>query len=251
LKESYLLLLIVTSLTAKEYTADQIIDKSMEHKTFSYDNSEAKIVMTLIDKKNKSKENRTVKIRSKKKNKLNKVISFFTGGKEINGVKFLTIEKKNSSDEQYVYYPAQNKINRIISKNSKNQHFLGTDFTYYDIEGKYRKDGVYTLLKDKKVNKESCYVVEAKSKKDSPYSKTLIYVRKSDFLPVKIKFYNKKNKYFRRYIVKETKIQDGRTIITKSQMVNSKRGHATIMTLDYVNFNAKISDSEFNKENLR
>ncbi len=246
-----LLLLIVTSLTAQEYTADQIIEKSMEHKTFSYDNSEAKIVMTLIDKKNKSTENRTVKIRSKKKNGLNKVISVFTGGKEINGVKFLTIEKKDSGDEQYVYYPAQNKINRIISKNSKNQHFLGTDFTYYDIEGKYKKDGIYTLLKDKKVNKESCYVIKTVSKKDSPYSKTIIYIRKSDFLPVKIKFYNKKNKYFKRYIVKETKIQDGKTIITKSQMVNTKRGHATIMTLDYVNFHAKISDSEFNKENLR
>ena len=254
--QKYLVLLFLVTFTVvagtkDEYTADQIIDKSMNHKTFSYDNSESRIIMTLIEKKSGTQEKRTVKIRSKKNKNITKVISLFIGGKEINGVKFLAIEKKNGDDEQYIYYPAQNRINRIVSKNSKNQHFLGTDFTYYDIEGKYRKDGIFKRLKDKKVNKQECYVISAKSKKESPYSKTVMYIRKSDFLPIKVKFYNKDGKYFKKYSVKKTKIQDGKTIITKSQMVDKKRGHATILTLDYVDFNAKISDSEFNKENLR
>jgi len=245
-----IILLSVSIYSSDKFTAKEIIDKSLEHKTFSYDNAEANITMILIDK-NKNKDTRKVKIRSKTENNLTKAISQFSGGTEINGVKFLTKEVKNGDDEQYVYYPAQNKINRIVSKSSKNEYFLGTDFTYADLEGKYRKDANYKKLEDAKVGKYEVFVIEASPKKDSSYSKTIIYIRKSDFIPLKVKFFNKDKKYFKQYLVKKIKKIDGKKIISISQILNKKNKHATILKLDNIDFNAKISDSEFNKENLR
>ena len=232
-------------------TAKQIIDKSLEHKSFSYDNAEAEITMILIDK-NKNKDVRKVRIKSKTKDNETKTLAVFSGGTEINGVKFLSIEHKNADTEQYVYYPAQNKINRIVSKNSKNEYFLGTDFTYSDLEGKYRKDAEYKRLPDAKIGKNEVYVIEAKPlKNDSSYSKTVIYIRKSDFMPLKVKFYDKNNKYFKLYLVKKTKVIDNKKIISESRMLNKRNKHATVLILNKINFKADISDSEFNKENLR
>jgi len=241
---------IITYSNNKNLTAKEIIDKSLEHKTLSYDNAEANITMILIDR-NKDKDIRKVKIRSKTKNDLTKVISVFSGGTEINGVKFLTIEVKDGDDEQYIYYPAQNKINRIVSKNNKNEYFLGTDFTYADLEGKYRKDATYKKLKDDKVGKKDVFVIEAIPKKDSNYSKTIIYIRKSDFIPLKVKFYDRDGKYFKQYSVKKIKKIDGKKVISVSKILNRKNKHATILKLDSLDFKANILDSEFNKENLR
>ncbi len=254
MKAIYIILLSLISTfiyaTNQNLTAKEIIDKSLEHKTFSYNNAEAHLTMILIDK-NKNKDVRKLKIRSKTKNELTSTISVFSGGTEINGVKFLTIEVKNSDDEQYIYYPAQNKINRIVSKSNKNEYFLGTDFTYSDLEGKYRKDASYKKLKDSKIGKNEVFVVEATPKKDSSYSKTIIFIRKSDFIPLKVKFYDKNNKYFKQYSVKKIKKINGKKVISISKVLNKKNKHATILKLDSLNFNAKISDSEFNKENLR
>lgn len=253
MKKIYILLLLLSTsiyATNQNLTAKEIIDKSLEHKTFSYDNAEAQLTMILIDK-NKNKDIRKLKIRSKTKNGLTNTISVFSGGTEINGVKFLTIEVKNNDDEQYVYYPAQNKINRIVSKNNKNEYFLGTDFTYSDLEGKYRKDASYKKLKNSKIGKNEVFVIEASPKKDSNYSKTIIFIRKSDFIPLKVKFYDKNGKYFKQYSVKKIKKIDGKKVISISKVLNKKNKHATILKLDSLNFNAKISDSEFNKENLR
>jgi outer membrane lipoprotein-sorting protein len=245
-----LLPLFIYSNNSNNLTAKEIIDKSLEHKTFSYDNSEANITMILVDKNN-NKDIRKVKIRSKTKNDLTKTISVFSGGTEVNGVKFLTLEVKDGDDEQYVYYPAQNKINRIVSKSNKNEYFLGTDFTYSDLEGKYRKDASYKKLQDEKVGKHDSFVIEATPKKDSSYSKTIIYIRKSDFIPLKVKFYDKDGKYFKQYTVKKIKKIDGRKVISISKILNKKSKHATILKLNNLNFKAEISDSEFNKENLR
>jgi len=51
---SILLILISVSIYSNNnFTAKEIIDKSLEHKTFSYDNAEANITMILIDKNKK------------------------------------------------------------------------------------------------------------------------------------------------------------------------------------------------------
>ena len=248
----FVFLLSFTILGKDNITAKEIIDKSLEHKTFSYENAEADLTMILIDK-DKNKDIRGVKVKSKTRNGLTKTLLVFSGGREVNGVKFLSIEKKGGFIEQYIYYPAQNKVNRIVSKSNKNEYFLGSDFTYADLEGKYRKDAFYKRLNDDKIGKFDVFVIEAVPKKseDSEYSKTLIYIRKSDFMPLKVKFYDKNGKYFKLYSVKKIKNIDGRKVISLSKILNKKNKHATILKLDSVNFKADISDSEFNKENLR
>lgn len=246
----FLLFLVYFSAFAEELTPEQIIDKSLEHKTFSYENSEAKIKMILIDK-DKNKEERGVVIKSKTTDKTTKTISVFSGGAEVNGVKFLSFEK-NDETEQYVYYPAQNKVNRIISKSNKSERFLSTDFTYYDLEGNYRKNATFTKLTDEKVGTFDCYVIDAIPKKDedSIYSKVTIYIRKDDYIPIKIKFYNKNKEFYKEYIVKKIKTENNKKIISLSQMVDKTRKHATLLELETINLDAKIDDSVFNKENL-
>jgi len=241
----------IISLYAQEnLTPKQIIDKSLEHKTISYDNAKAEFTMILINS-DKEKEIRKVKIKSKKVNGLTKTLAIFQGGKEINGVKFLTLEIQKGKYEQYIYYPAQNKINRIVSQSNKNEYFLGTDFTYSDLEGNYGKNSKYRKLKDDKIGKNEVYVIESIPEKESIYSKVILYIRKSDFIPLKIKFYDKDNKYFKQYSVKKIKTIDSRKVVSLSKVLNKKNKHATILKLDNIKFDVDINDTEFNKENLR
>jgi hypothetical protein len=241
-----------TSIIAEELTAKEIIDKSLEHKSLSYENSEAKIKMILIDKE-KNQEDRAVLIKSKKIDNQQRTLSIFSGDVEINGVKFLSIENKNDGDEQYLFYPAQNKINRVVSSSNKKERFLGTDFTYSDLEQKHQKDANFKKLDDANIGKNSCYVIESTPNKtdDSQYLKAILFIRKNDFIPLKVKFFNKDGDFFKEYLVKKVKTQNGKKIISLSTMSDLKRKHTTILELEYLNENIQLKDSDFYKESLK
>lgn len=248
----FFLVLMISTVQAEEFTAKDIIDKSLEHKSLSFENSEAKIKMTLVDKE-KNQEERVVLIKSKKIDNFQRTLSIFSGNPEINGVKFLSIETKDGDDEQYLYYPTQNKINRVLSSSNKRERFLGTDFTYSDLEQKHQKDAKFEKLEDSNVGKNECYVIEStpNKKEESQYSKVILFIRKTDFIPLKMRFFDKDGEFFKEYLVKKVKTQNGKKIISLSTMFDSKRKHATILELEYLNENIEFKNTEFYKESLK
>lgn len=236
-----------------EMTGREIMEKS--ETTNSVEDELDMITMELIDKKGKVSK-RKMYILTKTNDQGNDMsLIRFTKPKNINRTGFLTIENKDRDDDQWLYLPAQKKIKRISSKNQKNS-FMRTDFAYEDMSKEKMHNNKYTLLGTKKIKGQECYGVLAmpttkKDRKTTGYSKREIWVSKKSWLPIQIKFYNKKGKLFK--ILQNNKIHDVGNGIFRArwvEMKNIKRNHKTIMIFDDIKINTGVSDSKFTLREL-
>jgi len=194
-----------------------------------------------IINKNGDTKNREVQMYQKGNNKrLVKVIS----PADQKGIGFLSLP----DDIMYVYLPAYKKTRRIAA-HVKNQKFVGTDFTYEDLEAKnYSDKWNPKILKEEK----DFYVLELTPKLGivSEYSKMNLYVRKSDFFPIKAEHFNKKGEMIKIMEVTRTeRIKD--YIIPKNYLMQDLRsGNKTEMAMEEVKLDTGLGDDIFTERNL-
>jgi len=177
-------------------TGRQIMEKQKElHKVSSEFEFQK---MVLVDKTG-SKEARDVRryIKEHDPDVFRSLIVFLQPS-DIKGTALLNWQHKDQADDQWLYLPAQGKMQRIAKGGEKN-YFMGTDFTYEDMQSEEFDDYKYTLLKEEPFAEEYiCYVVEAvpankEKEHESGYSKRIMWLRKDIFATVKIDFYDRRN----------------------------------------------------------
>ncbi|NLA22755.1 MAG: outer membrane lipoprotein-sorting protein, partial [Candidatus Marinimicrobia bacterium] len=96
--------------------------------------------MILINKQNKTRERdvvQYVKSVNDPKGVDDKILIFFEYPADIRGTGLLMISYSdvNKDDDRWLYLPALKKVRRIAGE-SKNEYFMGTDFTYDDMGGR-------------------------------------------------------------------------------------------------------------------
>jgi len=129
---------------------------------------------------------------------------------------------------------------------------MGSDISYYDMEDRDFEDFDYKYLKDEKYGEKECYVIEATPKdKTSPYSRTIMWVSKSDYFTYKLEAYDRKDdKLFKTIVMVEVKIIDGVIIPSKTVVDNHKDGTKTLLSMSNMKINSGIKDSIFSVQNL-
>src|SRR5690606_3657659 len=102
------------------------------------------------------------------------------------------VENKEADDDVWMYVPAF-KVTRRVEGSQKRGAFLGTHFTYADLETRDIKDGAYKRLPDETIGKIPVFVIEAVpgDPKQSDYGKVVVYVRKDDYIPLRVRFFDK------------------------------------------------------------
>lgn len=194
-----------------------------------------------IINKNGNTKNREVQMYQKQGNKrLVKVIA----PADQKGIGFLSLPE----DVIYVYLPAYKKTRRIAA-HIKNQKFVGTDFTYEDLEAKKYSD---KWRPEVFKSKNELYYLELVPKPNcvSEYARVKLYVRKDDFIPVKSEFFNKKGEMVKKMEIKETeRIKD--YLIPKSYVMQDLRsGNKTEMVMEEVKIDIGLRDDIFTERNL-
>ena len=116
--------------------------------------------MTLVDKR-KRKEFRDVRYDTKEyENGVHRMVFIFLNPADIKGTALLTWQHEDRDDDQWLYLPARGKMQRI-AKGGEKSYFMGTDFTYEDLQPETLDDYAYTQLKDDNIEGHLCYVVRA------------------------------------------------------------------------------------------
>lgn len=157
--------------------------------------------IVILDTKTNKKEKRKLRRLTMKKGDDKKSLLYFTGPKEIKGSGLLSW-RNNKSENQWLYIPSLKKLQRIASGSKKN-YFMGTDFTYADLDGEILEKNNYKCLRTIKCHKgDDCYVIEAKpinekEKRNTGYSKRMLLVHKKRLTTDKIIYYNLKNQKFK------------------------------------------------------
>ncbi len=237
------ILLVAAFSVSAQLTGREIVDKA--YNLPSGDDQTSILTMTLI---NKSGQTRVRKIQQYTKDfgDTEKSIMFFMSPADVKNTSFMNWSyDSDKADDQWIYLPALKKVKRI-SSDSKSDYFMGSDFTYDDLGDRKLDADTHTLLREETVDGVECYVVESVSKdEDYMYSKTVTWIRKSNFVGLKKEFYDEDGELLKTLSIKDLKEIDGIWVITHSEMENVQQNHKTIMKLSTVKLNTGVPSSKF------
>ncbi len=207
----------------------------------------SKIRMLLIDKRGNKRFRNLITV-VKKYGDLSKSYMRFTSPADIDGTSFLTWENKDRDDDQFLYLPALQRVRRIVSSQKSNR-FVNTDYTYEDLQSREVAQDTHMILREEKIDTYDCWVLESIPKRldDSQYGKRITWVIKEIYLPIKIEFYDKRNRLFKIFTGKKIQKIDGIWTILDAEMNDLKKEHRTLMKTDEVQYNRNVPDEVFTK----
>ena len=159
------------------------------------DTTHAKMTMKIYLKGGKIREKKfEVFSRKNIKNGVDGTLMVF---KKPTKIKLLTHSVKNGEDLQWIKLTTGKP--KKTAKIGKEKSFVGSNFCYEDLSPRKIDDYKYTYLRDEKivlsdVRKISadCYVVKGVRKKgDVVYDKAEVFIKKSNYFPVRINLYRR------------------------------------------------------------
>jgi len=214
-------------------TAQQIIDTSTSRENVGFSQGSARVKLVIRNKRGQERI-RTIESKSIDVDGLRWTLATFVEPADVAGTKLLSKEVKEGPDLQYLYLPAL-KEKRRIAGSAKNESFMGTDFTYNDLEQSAVEESTYVRLADEEHSGLDCFRIDATPEdKDSDYSKLSLWIEKEDYIPIKIYFYDKKGDHLKTMIAQVIEPIDKEMTITKLMMKNVKRGSKTTMHMESI-----------------
>lgn len=255
--------LLAASLTslpvsALELSAKQIMQKVDDRDTGETIVSESALI--LIDKKKRQRV-RQLKLFSKEYDAVDKSVSFFMSPADVKDTAYMSFDWDDDAkeDDSWLYLPALQKTNRIAASD-KSGAFMGSDFSYADIDGVEVEDFTYRLVKEsEEVNGHDCWVIEStpKSKaviKETGYLTTTSWIRKDIFMQVKAIIKVKKGKRVKYFQAKDIEQIQGIWTAKTLQMVTTKRNkleHSSVLKINAVDYQTKVDDKMFENNRLQ
>ncbi|MCL6748435.1 outer membrane lipoprotein-sorting protein [Prevotella sp. TCVGH] len=182
-----------------------------------------------------------------------KKIMFFTYPGDVKGTGFLTWDYDNPRkvDNKWLYLPAMKKTRRISGKSSKTDYFMGSDFTYNDMNTRSVDEETHKLLREEVVGGKKCWVVQSTPKdRDEIYAYRITWIRQDCLMVVKSDFYDKLKKLHRRLTISNINKVQGFWTMHLMQMENVQTGHKTIIRMNNQRFNVKVQPNLFTVSKL-
>jgi hypothetical protein len=158
---------------ADSLSADEIARRTLRADAFSWEGARTRLKMVLIDKDGKRKE-RAMEVVARRQNGLLSSLMRFSAPEDLAGTAFLMREQAGGASEQYVYLSGLKRTRRIVGREREGS-FVGSDFTYADMQRVDPKHTHNVRLPDEDIGKESTYVIESTIAKEagSPYAKVV------------------------------------------------------------------------------
>jgi outer membrane lipoprotein-sorting protein len=169
----------------------------------------------------------------------------------------LAFDYENKDDDMWIFLPALRKTRRIVSS-EKSKSFIGSEFSYVDMNTPVLDNYKLKILKEEKVNGKDCFVVETLPKNDDiaddeGYSKKIIWVSKDEFMVQKAVYYDLDGQLLKELVSKDIKLIDDKKKRYRSmhmEMTNKQNGRRSVFQTDKIEFTPNTKDSYFTTEYL-
>lgn len=231
-------------------TAKQIVDKSLDHAYLGSDGSEAQVTMILTSARGTQRERRLT-VWSQRRDKRVRSLVRITAPPDVAGTSFLLTQQAGGGDDMHLYIPSLKRTRRLVGRARRGQ-FLGSDFTYADMETRELRESSHRRLPDDKIGRFACFVIEAtpKAGTDAQYGKVVAWIRKDNFVAIRLNLHDPKGQLQKQLFVRRLGRDGGRTVIKESRMVNKREGTSTLLRLDSTRALPGRSDDIFTVRNL-
>jgi len=221
--------------------------------TRKLDGSEAVLSMSIVNDKGQTRERKlSMATKLYDGGKTEKRIYRFLSPADVKGTGVLVFDYEVEADDIWVYLPALRKTRRIVSS-QRSQSFMGSEFSYADLNVPALDDYNYTLVKEEPFGGEPCWVIDVLPRaKDvaagEGYSKKTYWVSKAKHVLRRGLFYDLEGK-----LLKELASDDIQLLDPKNQryrpmrmeMTNKQNGRRSVFASEKVAFTPNSSDDYF------
>ena len=175
----------------------------------------------------------------------------FSAPAEVKGVALLVVNHPDRSSDQWMWTPAVGRERRIALQD-RSQRFFGTDFSFEDLEERDTNQFEYKLLGEETLDGATCWKIESRprEKKVSQYTHSHVWVRKDNYVVVRIENF-KKTELVRRATY--SNIQRVQNIWTAHniEMFDVKEDSRTILVIEKLQYNVPMKDESFTIQAMR
>lgn len=240
----------------EQMTARQVMDRVDTRD--DGDNEISNWDMILIDKRGNQRLRELISFRRDEGEDEHSIL-FFQSPADVKDTGFLTYDydEPERDDDQWLYLPALKRTKRIASSD-KSGSFMGSDFSYADMTDRPLDHYQYTIMKETEVGGHPVWQIEAipiteHEKKETGYIKSVLFVRKDNFVVVRAVYWAKKGKRLKYFDVKKLEKIDGIWVETDMLMITKKGKetiHKTVLRVNNVQFNQDLDPDFFSVRQL-
>jgi hypothetical protein len=229
-------------------SAQQIVDEAQRRTTTKSERYEG--LLESFNASGKTSEKRWIFQRVGAHGQSKSVIRF-TAPAEVRGVALLIVNRPDRASDQWMWTPALERDRRIALQD-RSTRFFGTDFSFEDLEERDAAQYQHTLLGEEAINGAATWKIEAvpKPSRSSQYTKSVLWIRKDNYLTVRTESYVK-DRVLRRLESSDLRQVEGIWTAHDLMMSDLQRATRTRLRLDAVDYNLPLKDDDFTLQALR
>ena len=254
-------LLFSAALGAAEYSAAEVMH--MVDEQYDGDSSIAEITMVLIDRRDRQRV-RDLKLYSKDYGVDTKTLSLFESPADIRGTAYLNFDWKESlrDDDSWLYLPALQRVKRLASSDTSDS-FLGSDFTYADINGIEVGWYDYNFINESEiVDDEECWVIEIipkpefkdRAEEATGYSKMQSWISKEKLIQIRGQVWELRGNRVKFFTSSEIEQIEGIWTVKRLQAIttrNNRQEHASVLQINSIDYNVSVADELLTTEAMQ
>lgn len=163
--------------------------------------------------------------------------------------RFLSVENADRDDDQWIYLPALRRVRRIAASEGDNS-FMGTEFTYDDLQSRNIDEWDYRYLRDEELTVTSggstaprrVHVIEAtpRAGTDSAYSRVVEFVDPQTWTPLRIELYDDEGELEKVNTVGRIENVQGYWTIITNTMENVQTGRSTVLAVQRFEYDKQL-----------
>jgi hypothetical protein len=181
-----------------------------------------------------------------------RTLMVFTDPEEVRGVALLSITQPGSPAAQYIYTPATERV-RTVAPQQRSARFLGTDFTFEDIQEPKLDDFKYRLLGSAElIDGHRTYKIEASpvNAANSQYQSIYYWVAQDAPVIIAAEMHDQQGMTARIEHASEIRRVAGIWGARRVEIRTVREGTRTVLSIHEIRFNTGLDEKQFRPEAL-
>lgn len=230
---------------AQSLTAREIMEQVDSRYTGDSAVSEAQLI--LIDR-NERERVRDLRLFSLEEEGVSKAVTFFLAPADVAGTAYLSYDHDAQDDEAWLYLPALKQVRRVAASD-RSSSFMGSDFTYSDLNGTNIDWYDYELISDsEQVEGHAAWLIESTPKEEyrdrvlseTGYERSRMWIRQDNFIQVQAQIWVARGGRIKYFTARDVREVDGIWTAHRIQMIttrNGQREHGSVFQIHEVRYN--------------
>jgi hypothetical protein len=225
-------------------TGSQIMQRVDER--YDGDSSRSLTTLTLVSRRGTARVRKILQY-TKDYGETEKTVMIFLQPADVEGVGYLSYsyDQSGRDDDTWLFLPALKRVRRI-SGSSRNDYFMGTDFTYDDMGDREVEEDSHTLLREETVDGKPCWVVESVPlDRTYMYSRKVAWIRQDIDMAVEVEYYDRQGRLLKELEISDIEQIDGIWTARTMTMNNVQDNHRTVLEIGEIEYNLPVNDTYF------